>query len=147
MLLTAACSLDRFYTSADSLSSTLGFVSLNTEVFEYNDFKLQATTTPYKPNDKYWLFAVRTPPGGWLTAKMNQLIFLGQTNNYTAGETVGQNVTQYFSSHTKWGNPFYSQFFDESLYTILIHADLNQVKTYKPTETLSTKNFNALDKS
>lgn len=147
MLLTAACSLDRYYTSADSLSSTLGFVSLNTEVFEYNDFKLQATTTPYKPNDKYWLFAVRTPPTGWLTAKMSQIIFLGQTNKYTAGETAGNDIRTYFSSHNKWGNPFYSQFFDDSLYTILIHANLEEVKSYSATETLTRKNFNTLDKS
>ena len=55
MVLSSALSLDRYYTSADSISTTLGFISLNTKIFKYSDFKGPNLTQPYKPNDHYWL--------------------------------------------------------------------------------------------
>ncbi len=72
MLISSATSLDRYYIPASSISSTLGFISLNTAVFEYNDFKV-TRTEPYKPNDTYWLFTIA---GGGILKVLYGLVFL-----------------------------------------------------------------------
>ncbi len=85
MILTSAMSLDRMYLPADSISNTTGFISINTEVFKYNDFKAQRGTEPYKPNDEYWLFTTQGTQT-WEHLNVQSLILLGQTKDFTPGQ-------------------------------------------------------------
>lgn len=128
MLISSATSLDRYYIPASSISSTLGFISLNTAVFEYNDFKV-TRTEPYKPNDTYWLFTIAGRTATLDTATFAQLILLGNTKDWTPGTTFSQNsdVDTYFSTPARWGNPFYSPYLDPD-HPILIHNNLQEVK-------------------
>nr|UGV38944.1 MAG: ORF1 [TTV-like mini virus] len=129
MLITSAMSLDRFYIPSNSISSTIGFKSLNTTLFQYHDFK-KRLTTPYKPNDEYYLFTVHINTT-WNTAKGTELILLGNTEDWTPGEKIGDtSLDTYFSTKTKWGNPFYSPYFGQEGPPILIlkAANIQEVK-------------------
>nr|UGV34794.1 MAG: ORF1 [TTV-like mini virus] len=146
MILSSALSLDRWYIGANAVSSTVGFFSINTDVFEYSAFKPPASTTPYKPNDKYWLFTTGHTTSTWQNATVANLIFLGQTKDFTPGTTVGNSVNAYWSTPSKWGNPFYSPYFDDTSHTILIHSNLEAVKAMQPTDKLQEKNFTEITK-
>lgn len=121
MLINSATSLDRFYIPAGSISSTIGFISLNTDLFKYHNWKSKGTT-PYRPNDTSYLFTVNTRTTQWQTSTPANLILLGNTNKWQLGEaiTTENNIDTYFSTRDKWGNPFYSQTFEGTLYPILI---------------------------
>lgn len=136
MLLTSALSLDRFYTSADSISNTLGFISLNTNVFQYSDFKPTTLTQPYKPNDEYWL-------GTWTnltvtsfeSVELKNLILLGNTKEYQPGSPV-DNPATYFTDRKKWGNPLYAPYLEPEPNRIIIIKNLDRLKTATLTDKL-----------
>nr|UGV39580.1 MAG: ORF1 [TTV-like mini virus] len=131
MTLTCASSLSRYYTPASAVTSTIGFTSLNTDFFKYHNWKTPYPTEGYKPNDEFFMFALQGHTT-YETAQYKHLIFLGNTKEWTAGESlqdqyVGtdqntwqQKVDNYFGTLSKWGNPFYSPYFSNDTYNIVI---------------------------
>lgn len=132
MIITAAASLDRFYQAANTISNTIGFDSLNTDLFQYHNFK-QRTTTPYKPNDVSYLFTVNNRTTDWKQLKVKDIILLGNTRTMTIGTPLGEkhNVDTYFSSPNSWGNPFYPTTLSQELQPLLIYnaQNVGQLKT------------------
>lgn len=143
MILTSALSLDRYYTAADEISTTMGFISLNTKIFEYSDFKGPNLTQPYKPNDHYWLGTwTNNTHTNFRTAQIQHLILLGNTTEYVPGEPMGNNTSAYstyFTDKKKWGSPFYAPYFEPEPKIIFMIQDLNKIKTAKPTDKLEDK--------
>ncbi len=123
MCVTAAASLNRWYVDSKAESNTMGFVSLNTELFQYHNFRDPPITTGYVPNDTFTLWTL--PQGVSLNnAKWGNLIYLGNTKDYTKGTSIndapntgtGSNndekkVNNYFADIKKWGNPFHPYYF------------------------------------
>nr|UGV34661.1 MAG: ORF1 [TTV-like mini virus]UGV34672.1 MAG: ORF1 [TTV-like mini virus]UGV34830.1 MAG: ORF1 [TTV-like mini virus] len=146
MLLTSALSLDRYYSASDSISSTLGFTSLDTTVFQYSDFKSQNLTTPYKPNDAYWL-------GTWTnhtvtdfaSVQIQHLILLGNTKDYTPGQPLGDNYKTTINQRTHWGNPFYGPYLEPEPRKIIMITNLDQIRNAtSKTTTLQSLGFSLL---
>lgn len=126
MIITSAASLDRFYQAANTISNTLGFDSLNTDLFQYHNFK-QKSTTPYRPNDVSYLFTVNNRTQTWQNLQVKDIILLGNTKKMQIGETIGgtHNVDNYFSTPDKWGNPFYPTTLSQELHPLLIYNTTN----------------------
>nr|UGV36520.1 MAG: ORF1 [TTV-like mini virus] len=124
--ISTACSLDRMFTSSQAISSTVGFVSLDTRGFKNHNFT-RLPTTGYKPNTNELLFGTRN--GGEIQKlKISNIIFLGNTDDLEQGIEIGQitinaSIVQTTDSEiTKklktcrqekkwWGNPFKSSYF------------------------------------
>ncbi len=126
MIITSAMSLDRFYSSSNSISSTMGFTCLNTDFFQYHNFKDKGTY-PYRPNDEHYLFTIPQHIT-YDQAQMKDLILLGNTLDMTQGQPIGQNQTEidtYFTSRNKWGNPFYPSILTQELSPIIVTKSEN----------------------
>nr|UGV37549.1 MAG: ORF1 [TTV-like mini virus] len=139
ILLTAATSLNRWYISSSSISSTTGFYSLNTDVFKFRDFKKPSTTSGYIPNTEHHYFTIEKNVD-YKNAKYENLIYLGESNNYEIGTALrfvpgdynGDNMTKvntWMSNKTYWGNVFYPLYLSQDGPPILITNQILQVKT------------------
>lgn len=141
MILSSACSLDRYYTSADEISTTLGFISINTKIFKYSDFKSPNQTQPYKPNDEYYLGTwTNNTHTSFKEVQVQNFILLGNTKDYQPGTPLGPNKdtwNTYWSSPTKWGNPFYAPYFEPDPKIIVMVKNLEKIKQASATEKLS----------
>nr|UGV37568.1 MAG: ORF1 [TTV-like mini virus] len=136
MLITSAASLDRYFISSNAISSTIGFKSLNTDSFQFHNFKQQGTQ-PYKPNERQFLYTTAQHTTVE-QATFKELILLGNTKDNQPGRTIQQtsdstwttNVDRYFSTPAYWGNPFYSSYFNEDAAPQLItEKTIDEVKT------------------
>ncbi len=86
-------STDRFYINSSSISTSIGFTSLNTEIFDYHNWELNFTSG-YKAADKKYLWGL--PNGSTLkieSEKLSNLIFLGDSKNMKKGYTIQQSLT------------------------------------------------------
>lgn len=137
ILLTAATSLNRWYISSSSISSTTGFYSLNTDVFKFRDFKKPSTTSGYFPNSEHHYFTLEKNVD-YAHAKYENLIYLGQSNTYQIGESLRfipgeyndqmQKVNTWLSNSTYWGNVFYPLYISQDGPPILITNNILSVK-------------------
>lgn len=126
--LATSCSLDRMYTSSTSISTTMGFISLDTNGFQ-NHYFTDWGTQGYYPKNNELLFAVTNGDFNVQKIKIEDLIYLGDCKNYNEGieikhiNTSGETIPSQYSSQTQkklylaktkstnWGNPFKSSFF------------------------------------
>lgn len=156
LTVTSAASLDRYYISAQAKSNTIGFTSLNTETFQYHDFKIPPTTTGYVPNDKQLLFTVHPWHGDIKQVKWGHLIYLGNTNEDLTGTPVGQKPAHVTSWHTwvdtwasnkeYWGNPFHAPYLSGDNQPILItNKTINDIKTKLKNLSETTVNTTLID--
>nr|UGV37458.1 MAG: ORF1 [TTV-like mini virus] len=121
-LMCSGMSLDRFYMSSNSISTTIGFTGLNLDFFKRHDF-FQTTTQGYFPQDGCYLYTyqqVSQRPLEINQIKIGNLIFLGSTNTIYSGITLGDYSTlpnnswndttlrNYFTNSGNWGNIFVS---------------------------------------
>nr|UGV34736.1 MAG: ORF1 [TTV-like mini virus] len=128
MLMTASMSLDRYYQSSNSISTTIGFKSLNTDIFQSHNFKTNQTSG-YQPKPGFYMWAISNGDKAIEEEFVIDLIFLGQTELYTQGKPIRQTKTNgktwvqtfndYTTSKTHWGNPFDPTYLEEHL-TILL---------------------------
>nr|UGV38323.1 MAG: ORF1 [TTV-like mini virus] len=118
MLLCSAMSLDRTFMASNSQSTTMGFWSLNTDVFKFHDWE-QQTTQGYRPADGLYFYSFQQGTEKLPEIKniqVQNIIFLGASEKKTAGQTIkdskvgsdsfSQTWDRYFSSHGYWGNIF-----------------------------------------
>nr|UGV38141.1 MAG: ORF1 [TTV-like mini virus] len=134
MTITAAASLDRFYIPSTAISNTIGFESLNTDFFQFHNFKEPSVTTGYKPNTQFSLFTF-SGHTDLKNATWSQLIYLANTKDYQTGLQIGemtgewpQQVDTYFSKLSNWGNPFHSLYFNDDYPNYLITKEpLNSI--------------------
>lgn len=137
--ITTACSLDRMYLNSSSISTTLGFTTLDSNGFMQR-FMKENTTTPYMPLTGQLMFA-----GENGTTIQNMLlgncILLGTVTNATEGTmiksvpekeipkdwgtnfgTISKRLYGAYMNSQHWGNPFMPHWF---------HGDLRIVITNK----------------
>nr|UGV34631.1 MAG: ORF1 [TTV-like mini virus] len=116
MIQAASASLDNYYSSSESESSTITLKSLNTRIFKNLNF----ATTPtygYMPRNNYALYASNG------SDKLEELIWLGNSQKYNKGkmikeitpqETWEKTIEKYFQDSNNWGNPFYEEHIHKS---------------------------------
>nr|UGV39280.1 MAG: ORF1 [TTV-like mini virus] len=130
LTITSACSLDRFYTAANSISNTIGFESLNTDFFQNHNFKTPYPTTGYKPNNDFSLYTFKDHTT-FEEATYKHLVYLGNSKEYTHGykvdevraqntQTWEQKCDVYFTTMAYWGNPFTQPYFDEDYDQLIV---------------------------
>nr|UGV37810.1 MAG: ORF1 [TTV-like mini virus] len=136
LLLTSAMSLNRYYISSTSISSTIGFYSLNTDVYKFHNWKEFPATQGYRPNSDYMIMALATHTD-FATAKFNNLIYLGNTNDYQEGtplqhiqgNNIQQRVDNWLSDKKYWGNIFKpTHFSDEGPLLVVTNLTFDQFK-------------------
>lgn len=124
MLMISAMSLDRYYQNSTSISLTIGFKSLNTNIFKFHNWKTYSTTG-YIPKQNTYLYALENGHNNIKDEPVMHLIFLGQTTTISEGHTIlstqvtGETDTQTFTKYTqdatKWGNPFDPKYLNEEV--------------------------------
>nr|UGV35939.1 MAG: ORF1 [TTV-like mini virus] len=116
MTLASAASFDRYYTSADAISTTIGFTTLNSQLFQYHNFQ-NPGTQGYQPKPNIWLWGLPNGEHNYQQEPNKNLIYLGNTGPLETGHTVEQSManatenwettwTNYIINKTKWGNIF-----------------------------------------
>nr|UGV37831.1 MAG: ORF1 [TTV-like mini virus] len=139
--MTTSCSLDRMFLNSSAVSSTIGFVSLDTEGFRNHNFT-KFSTTGYYPIHEEKLFGC---PNGEDITKLNigQLTYLGNPQDNQEGTPIHlipitatgtQTKTQQQIDRVKgeWGfqgNPFYSHYFHGDMRVLVTTLDWNTIKT------------------
>nr|UGV36672.1 MAG: ORF1 [TTV-like mini virus] len=151
--ISTAASLDRAYTSSNAQSTTVGFTSLNPQLFSNHSF-IKLPTTGYQPRPTQRLFATRNNSKDPKVVSIGELIFLGDTNEHKEGITItratqGMTHTQNFSEKLEkylqdtayWGNPFHPTWFSEDYEFWITNADTAQLKnTYTSADTKLNQN-------
>nr|UGV34699.1 MAG: ORF1 [TTV-like mini virus] len=119
MILSSAASLDRYFQPADSVSSTIGFKSLNTDFFALHNWKT-TFATPYHPSAEWYILGIGNRKT-FDNAKREDIIMLGNTMDVGQGTTIGavntstdwsNKVETYSKKKNLWGNPFDPFWFD-----------------------------------
>lgn len=143
MLMTAATSLDRYIANSTAQSLTIGFKSLNTELFQFHNWK-NIPTLGWYPKDKVYLYGLENGQELIKNEKCGDIIYLGQTKQYTEGYTIRNSktsgdwknkVTQYFSSETHWGNPFMPRYLNGERTILITSKSPGEMITYLQTKT------------
>nr|UGV35924.1 MAG: ORF1 [TTV-like mini virus]UGV35989.1 MAG: ORF1 [TTV-like mini virus] len=101
IITSTATSLDRYYLSSPAQSSTIGFLSLNTQIFQYHDWQ-RFPTSGYRPNDDMYLWGHHTLED----PKLEELIYLGGTSTLTEGTPIKLHHDSYATNPGYWGNIF-----------------------------------------
>nr|UGV39049.1 MAG: ORF1 [TTV-like mini virus] len=123
MLMTSSMSLDRYFAGASSISTTIEFTSLNTNIFRYHNWK-KNQTSGYFPKEQTYLWALKNGHTKIEQEKVLNLIFLGQTTTLQTGQTIlethtgtdyNATFTKYISNSTYWGNPFDPKYLTEEV--------------------------------
>nr|UGV39115.1 MAG: ORF1 [TTV-like mini virus] len=115
MIMVTAMSLDRYYMGSKSLSTSIGFKSLNTKIFQFHNWKSQGIQM-YAPKQDIYLYALENGHTNIKDEPVVNLIALGQTKHIGPGKTILQTrknnedlkttFTRYSTDSTYWGNPF-----------------------------------------
>nr|UGV39051.1 MAG: ORF1 [TTV-like mini virus] len=81
--MTTACSFDRTFLNSQSVSSTIGFVTLDTNTFLNHHF--ERTTSPYSPRPNTILFKIKNGAETISKVTAGELILLGEVEDLTDG--------------------------------------------------------------
>nr|UGV34384.1 MAG: ORF1 [TTV-like mini virus] len=111
---TAACSFDRMYLAADWQSTTVGFISLNTQSFVMHNWN-NPPTTGYHPQTTQYLYGTQNGASQPMKEKVTNLIYLGTTKSMSTGVPITntQGLNQLATKETMWGNIFIPHYFSQ----------------------------------
>nr|UGV36690.1 MAG: ORF1 [TTV-like mini virus] len=168
LLMASAMSLDRWYLNSTSVSSSLGFLSLNTSLFKYHNWATP-TSHGYHPQDGIYLWTFQqtfTPPTQFsiTSIQYKNLIYLGRTDLWQPGVTINDTPAHLLPQGTQqdwqkkrdtyannsglWGNLFIPPYFTNPKYPILSAkfgaASLTQKYTTE-NQNLEEENFQILE--
>lgn len=108
LILTAtATSFDRWYVASNTQSTTIGFTSLNTQIFQLHDWQ-DPPTTGYHPAENLYLWgAPANSPENPEEVQVGDLIYLGGTGKEDLGTSIKTHSTSYSTNKGYWGNIFH----------------------------------------
>lgn len=153
------CSLDRMYTSSTAISTTIGFYTLDTLYWQNHQFT-QLPTTGYTPKPHTLIFGLTNGLNNISQIKIEDLIFLGNTDDYTLGTQV-KNIPPSNSAPTDftdlqkrlfnlasnkmyWGNPFRADYFHGDRTMLTTNQTMQQLITKSKTQTTLGADFTVL---
>nr|UGV42591.1 MAG: ORF1 [TTV-like mini virus] len=116
LTIATAASLDRTYINSTSQSTTIGFTTLNSLVFQNHSFT-KRTTNGYLPKPNQRMFITQNHSTETSKVTIGDLIFLGNTQTHFEGTDIRratngmtgefkEKLKRYFTDETYWGNPF-----------------------------------------
>lgn len=127
LILTASStSLDRYYLSSNSISTTIGFTCLNTKLFQLHDWQ-GYPTTGYHPNNTMYFWGTTT---GDPNPQLKDLIYLGGTSKYEEGTTVEGHYENYATTPGYWGNIFHPEYLTKTNYVFKTTKPVNEIVRY-----------------
>nr|UGV38207.1 MAG: ORF1 [TTV-like mini virus] len=127
LILTASStSLDRYYLSSNSISTTIGFTCLNTKLFQLHDWQ-GYPTTGYHPNNTMYFWGTTT---GDSNPALKDLIYLGGTSKYEEGTTVEGHYENYATTPGYWGNIFHPEYLTKTNYVFKTTKPVNEIVRY-----------------
>lgn len=136
IVLISAASFDRYYLYSGSKSTTIGFKSLNSTVFQFHNWKKPSPTQGYKPQDNisFWGLQNGGSPKPEETP-MKKLVYLGNTCPLTQGKRIEEATAteQYFTNINNWGNIFDPIWLVGSSPLFSTNKTLQEIKTYAST--------------
>nr|UGV36009.1 MAG: ORF1 [TTV-like mini virus] len=131
-----ACSLDRWYASAQAKTPTISLYCLDPLIWQNHNFK-NYPTYGYQRKQGELLFGLQNGSLSLSTIKFSSLIYLGNSCSYTYGtpfkDVTGTQLTKWNHWVTEskwWGNPFMEKFLWHTQTTIQYNGDFNKLKTY-----------------
>nr|UGV38060.1 MAG: ORF1 [TTV-like mini virus] len=138
------CSFDRVFMASNSVSTTVGIKCLNTKFFQLHNWAKPPTTTGYKPKEGTYLYSYRptTTTQKFETVTFSQLIYLGNSTDFTLGETLGDKPWDtYITTYSKWGNIFHPAYLTGTAPVLLNTQPLSAFTNKEKTATLKDNNF------
>nr|UGV39488.1 MAG: ORF1 [TTV-like mini virus] len=146
----ASASLDNYYSSSNSESSTITLHGINTRVFQNLNFQTKSTYG-YNPKENMYLWTA------FDSDTAGSLVYLGQTQLYNTGQqikderksTFQENLKCYMQNPKHWGNPFHQHHINKQeqhyyftttppLQAFQNHTDITDTT---PIDTLKSKNI------
>nr|UGV34837.1 MAG: ORF1 [TTV-like mini virus] len=125
--LASGASFDRYYMGADSISTTVGFWSLNTQIFQFHNYQYFPSTGWHPKNENY-MWALKNGTLNYQQEPIKNIIYLGNPGPYEPGHTIWEctedtgtentlkrKAEKYFSDKTWWGNPFYNSYLNNEV--------------------------------
>nr|UGV35661.1 MAG: ORF1 [TTV-like mini virus] len=142
LILTAsATSFDRYFLASNSISTTIGFHSLNTRIFQLHDWQ-GYPTTGYKPNSNMYFWGTKT---GENNPALQNLIYLGGTGKLEEGTEVNGNYNNYATTPGLWGNIFHPEYLTKTNYVFKTTKPPNEIVNYiKIHETAKVEEYNEI---
>lgn len=136
---TCIASFDRMYLSADSQSTTMGFITLNTQSFQLHNWSTNPTSG-YKPQDKQWLFGTQNGQHNPNEEPVKHLIYLGQTDQASTGVPITntQGLNKLPTETNMWGNIFIPHYFSGEGAVYVSSKSPLEIKNYYTTLTSQT---------
>lgn len=146
------CSLDRMFSPSTAISTTIGLKVLDIRYWTNHNFT-QLPTSGYLPKPNTLIFALKNGAPNVQTAKITDLVFLGNTDDNVEGTQI-QHITEYrdpLGTHTDiqkklvtcrdnkkyWGNPFKSGYFDGDERMVTTNHTWNElIEEYKNNKAL-----------
>nr|UGV36760.1 MAG: ORF1 [TTV-like mini virus] len=115
MFRATATSLDRVFMASNSQSTTIGFKCLNSQMFKHHDWVTPPQTQGYTPKNGIYFYSYSDSSKNWQQVTLNKLIYLGDSNNYTLGQPLGDwsntaTATSPNYPKEKWGNVFHNNY-------------------------------------
>nr|UGV35679.1 MAG: ORF1 [TTV-like mini virus] len=101
-------SLDRMFQPSNSISTTIGFTSLNTNFFQNHNWKTPSVTTGYHPKQGTYLYTYTSTTTDYENVQLQNLIYLGNSKDFQPGLPAGNKDqwNTYTTTLSKWGNIF-----------------------------------------
>lgn len=138
LLMTSSMSLDRYFLNSKSISTTMGFISLNDNIFDFYNYKLPPTTG-YIPKAKKYMWSLYEPQTSIHQTTIKELIYLGKSKEMDKGKPLKTFLTNstdpdtvwtnYFSSTQNWGNIFDPYYLTQEHVVLFSEKSPNELKT------------------
>lgn len=111
---TSACSFDRMYLAADWQSTTVGFISLNTQSFILHNWNTPPTSG-YHPQTQQYLYGTHNGQADPNKEPVTNLIYLGTTKTMNNGIPIKnkEGLNKLSTTESMWGNPFIPHYFSK----------------------------------
>lgn len=111
---TSACSFDRMYLASDWQSTTVGFISLNTQSFILHNWNTPPTSG-YHPQTTQYLWGTQNGQKDPNSEPVKNLIYLGTTKSTSTGVPMNniQGLNKVATEEAMWGNPFIPHYFSQ----------------------------------
>nr|UGV39616.1 MAG: ORF1 [TTV-like mini virus] len=142
LLMTTSMSLDRYFLNSQSISTTMGFLSLNDNVFDFYNYKIPPTTG-YIPKTQKYMWSLYSPQTEIQKTQIKELIYLGKSKEYDKGKPIKQLMTStnfetawtsYFSKTDNWGNIFEPDYLTQHHVVLFSEKSPNELKNIYKTD-------------
>lgn len=122
----SATSYDRYYIHSNAQSTTMGFKSLNTRLFELHDWQ-DPPTTGYKPKSNMYIWGTENGQHDPNQEQITNLIYLGGTGRLQKGTKLYGKYNEYAHTPGLWGNIFHPDYLTGTSQLYFTNSPLQEI--------------------